>query len=699
MTNPCELRTFLCGASLLLEYSDRWGMGVHGLWQLHEYRWLFALRLPFRSDSQGITGRPSGFHRELGVAHDVFISHSSHDRKIADQVCQTLEGARLRCWIAPRDMGAGRNWSEAIIDALEGARAMVVILSAGSNDSQQVLREITLAAEKKLPIIPLRVDESPVAKPLQFFLATPHRLDAFPPPLDRHLPKLVEAVRQMVPADGRSQEHRPPPPLTSGPRPLKVALVYKRNVSTDERLLGVLESGLKKLGHSVFIDRHMTIGVDWAREIDEQIRSSDAVVALLSESSIHSEMLTYEVQVAHDAAQSQGKPRILPVRVRYEGALPPDIDGILARLQYFHWKGPEDDGTLVDQVTAALAQPSKPVAAPSPGGALQLDSKFYVVRPTDQEFLTAISRRDPIVLVKGARQMGKTSLLARGLAEARAANIPEALTDFQKLSQSELASAESFYIALGDLLADRLKLKASPADNWNSKRSPNVNFERFVRDQVLAQINSHLVWGLDEVDRLFTCPFGSEVFALFRTWHNERAVDPSAPWSKLTLAIVYATEAHLFITDVNQSPFNVGTRLTLQDFTPEQVADLNRRYNSPLRSSEELSRLHRLTAGHPFLVQRALFDLSSRNLSLSELESLAAAEDGPFGDHLRRLLVMIAKDPALMEVMRGILRGVSCPSPESFYRLRSAGIIAGTSAHDCAPRCELYATYLRRHLQ
>jgi len=84
---------------------------------------------------------------------------------------------------------------------------------------------------------------------------------------------------------------------------------------------------------------------------------------------------------------------------------------------------------------------------------------------------------------------------------------------------------------------------------------------------------------LDEVDRLITCGFGSEVFGLFRSWHNERSLDPSGPWERLTMAIAYATEAHLFITDVNQSPFNVGTRLTVEDFTLSQVADLNERYS------------------------------------------------------------------------------------------------------------------------
>jgi hypothetical protein len=327
-----------------------------------------------------------------------------------------------------------------------------------------------------------------------------------------------------------------------------------------------------------------------------------------------------------------------------------------------------------------------------------LESDFYIVRPTDKQFLAAIARRDSIVLVKGARQMGKTSLLARGLQHARQNGTQAAFTDFQKLNNEQLSSAKSFYVALGEFLADKLDLDAHPSDKWDDRRGPNANFDRFIRQVILKSVDKHLVWGLDEVDRLFTCPFGGEVFALFRTWHNERALDPTGPWFKLTLAIAYATEAHLFITDVNQSPFNVGTRVTLQDFTLEQVADLNSRYGSPLRDGREVARLYKLIGGHPFLSRRGLYELATCGLSLDEFEVAAADEDGPFGDHLRRILVMLAKDPDLMEAMKAILRGEPCPDAARFYRLRSAGVIDGASAHEVQARCELYTTYLRRHL-
>jgi len=332
------------------------------------------------------------------------------------------------------------------------------------------------------------------------------------------------------------------------------------------------------------------------------------------------------------------------------------------------------------------------------GGAVPLDSEFYIVRSTDEEFRSAITRQDSIVLVKGARQVGKTSLLARGLQQARETGAKIVLTDFQELTAACLESVEKLVLTLAEGFADQLDLDVLPNEMWKPHLSPGTNFERYLRREVFVKVPSPIVWGLDEVDRLFTCDFGSEVFGMFRSWHNKRALDPTGPWRRLTLAIAYATEAHLFITDLNQSPFNVGTRLALDDFNFEQVAELNRRYGSPLRDKAEVARYFRLVSGHPYLVRRGLHELVTRGLELAALEAQADHDEGPFGDHLRRLLVSLTQDQALCEVVRGMLQGQPCPTPESFYRLRSAGLMLGDSARDARPRCQLYATYLERHL-
>jgi hypothetical protein len=346
-----------------------------------------------------------------------------------------------------------------------------------------------------------------------------------------------------------------------------------------------------------------------------------------------------------------------------------------------------------DSSGSALRRMLEPV-----GGAVPLDSEFYIVRPADEEFRAAITRGDSIVLVKGARQVGKTSLLARGLQEARKAGAKVVLTDFQNLSAAYLESIEKLMLTLAKSFADQLDLDFYPNQIWDADLSPGVNLERYLRRGVLQQTVAPIVWGLDEVDRLFTCDFGSEVFGLFRSWHNKRALDPEGPWRRLTLAIAYATEAHLFITDLNQSPFNVGTRLALEDFSFEQVAELNRRYGSPLGDQAEVARYYRLVGGHPYLVRRGIYEMAAREIKLAALEDRADQDDGPFSDHLRRLAVSLTQDRALSEVVRRVLKGSSAVGTESFYRLRSAGLMAGDSERDVRLRCQLYATYLEKHL-
>lgn len=346
------------------------------------------------------------------------------------------------------------------------------------------------------------------------------------------------------------------------------------------------------------------------------------------------------------------------------------------------------------------APPSEPPAVELEpvGGAVPPASEFYQARETDSEFEAAIRRRDSIVLVKGARQVGKTSLLARGLQRARQAGMRVVLTDLERLNARSLESADTLLLTLAHVIAEQLDLDLDLAETWAAHCGPNLNFARFLRRAVLDEASPPLLWALDEVDRLFPCDYGSEVFGLFRSFHNERALDPAGPWSRLTLAIAYATEAHLFITDLNSSPFNVGTRLALEDFTVEQVADLNRHYASPLETPGEVRRFFALVGGHPYLVRRGLHDLATNAPGLDAFEARAARQEWIFGEHLRRLLSQLQRDPDLCAALRRVLDGEPCPTADSFYRLRSAGVLVGDIPAEAHLRCGLYAAFLARRL-
>lgn len=350
-------------------------------------------------------------------------------------------------------------------------------------------------------------------------------------------------------------------------------------------------------------------------------------------------------------------------------------------------------------ITHSVPTSDNRIALEAEGGAVPLGSAFYLVRETDREFEAAIRRQDSIVLVKGGRQVGKTSLLARGLQQARRSGTKVILCDLQKLTTNQLLSADSLFLSLAEIIAEQLELEVDLERFWSTPRGWNVKFERFLRREVFGKIDTPIVWGLDEIDRLFEHPFQTEVFGLFRSWHNERSLDPDTHLSRLTLAIAYATEAHLFITDLNQSPFNVGTRLLLEDFTLAEVAEINRRYGSPLHDTAELERYYILVGGNPYLVRRGLHAITTQGLTLDAIETDVAPEHGIFGDALRRMIAALKQDERLSSVIRDLLQGNAIPDPDSFYRLRSAGVIVGTSEQDARIGRKLYTDYLRRHLR
>src|SRR3982751_1405475 len=129
------------------------------------------------------------------MAHDVFISHSTRDKPVSDAVCAALEAAGIRCWVAPRDVQPGRSFAGEITRAIQQSKAMVLIFSAHSNNSEQVLREVQLAVSSHLHIVQLRIEDVRPNDDLTYFLSTPHWLDALTPPLENHLQRLAVAVQ------------------------------------------------------------------------------------------------------------------------------------------------------------------------------------------------------------------------------------------------------------------------------------------------------------------------------------------------------------------------------------------------------------------------------------------------------------------------------------------------------------------------
>jgi DNA-binding SARP family transcriptional activator len=344
-------------------------------------------------------------------------------------------------------------------------------------------------------------------------------------------------------------------------------------------------------------------------------------------------------------------------------------------------------------VSAAVSIDSEPK-----GGAVRLDSPFYVVRETDTAFKEALLQKEGVVLLKGPRQSGKTSLLARGAQAAREAGAAVAILDLAAMDEEHFLTAEAFHLGIKHAIKGQLNVQQGIAENWDQDLGAGMNLERFVR-QTLDATDKPIVIGLDEVERLFRYPFAGSFFGLLRSWYNRRALEPGGPWSRLTMAITYATEAHLFIKNLNQSPFNVGIRFSLCDFDVREVADLNRRYGLPLKDAAEFSEFMTLLGGHPQLVRMGLSILQKEAMPFSIFQKAALADDGPFANHLHLLFDSIHNDHSLTDALKQILDRKACPSKETFYRLRAGGLVSGDSCYNAKIRCALYEHFLRKQLR
>jgi TIR domain len=146
----------------------------------------------------------------------IFLSYSSKDKLVADAICSRLENQNIRCWIAPRDVKPGSDYSNQIADALESATIMVMVFSSDSNNSRHVKSEIDRAFSLGKIIIPFRVENVELDKGLAYYLAKTHWLDAVTKPLEQHIDRLATTIRQV---SGTEEPERPQGPTFYQPPP------------------------------------------------------------------------------------------------------------------------------------------------------------------------------------------------------------------------------------------------------------------------------------------------------------------------------------------------------------------------------------------------------------------------------------------------------------------------------------------------
>lgn len=501
----------------------------------------------------------------------------------------------------------------------------------------------------------------------------------------------------------------------------RVFISYKRNVEPDEPVALALYEALGQR-HDVFIDQAMLVGTRWAEQIEAELRRTDALIVLLSDNSVRSEMVLQEVSLAHDIYKSNGeRPRILPVRLAYHDALQYPLSAYLAPINWAIWESEADTSGLIDELERAIAggtlsaehrkqdtppTPSPaPIPKPSPAaqpkyldlpeGTMDTESSFYVERPSDEIALATISRPGVTLTIKGPRQMGKSSLLNKVMAQAANAGKQVAFIDFQLFDRVALQDTDAFYQQFCYWLTDELDIQDCFEEYWQKPLGSTQRCTRYVGRHVLKSVDGPLVLAMDEVERMFDTPFRNDFFSMLRSWHNQRATRKL--WKNLDLALVTSTEPYQLIDDLNQSPFNVGQVLRLEDFSAAQVHALNVKHGSVL-SAEEEKQLMGLVSGHPYLVRKALYLVASGQMTAGELFVEAVSEKGPFGDHLRYHLFRVYGKKDLVNGFLRILRNQSCADEVVYFRLHGAGLVCREGSL-VVPRCQLYASFFGEHLQ
>jgi TIR domain len=144
----------------------------------------------------------------------IFISHSSKDQKVARAICAALESRGIDCWLASRNIGPGDNFQEAIVKAIQSAKAMVLVFTDNANNSAEIKKELALASQNKLAVIPARTEDVVPTAALAYELATRQWINLFED-WEHEIENLCARVRQILPPP--ASDTAPPQPSAQSP--------------------------------------------------------------------------------------------------------------------------------------------------------------------------------------------------------------------------------------------------------------------------------------------------------------------------------------------------------------------------------------------------------------------------------------------------------------------------------------------------
>jgi hypothetical protein len=247
------------------------------------------------------------------------------------------------------------------------------------------------------------------------------------------------------------------------------------------------------------------------------------------------------------------------------------------------------------------------------GGSLRTDCPSYVERRADRELYDALNHHE-FCYILTSRQMGKSSLMIRTVHRLRQEGTRAVVLDLTATGSN--LTAEQWYLGLLDRLGEQLGLEDELEAYWEAHRArgPLHRWMGALREVVLTRLSAPLVIFIDEIDAVRSLPFSTdEFFAAIRECYNRRADEER--FRSLTFCLLGVAAPSDLIQDTRLTPFNIGHRIELTDFTPQEAAPLAagldvreeeraKKEESHADAQHLLSRILYWTDGHPYLTQR-----------------------------------------------------------------------------------------------
>jgi hypothetical protein len=374
-------------------------------------------------------------------------------------------------------------------------------------------------------------------------------------------------------------------------------------------------------------------------------------------------------------------------------------DGNLFNVKTLLSEGAEPKPGPAGEPVGSSVNPSITLPRAAPSGTLSPNSPFYIERAAEKRAVELIQDMGVTLTIIKPGQSGGSSLVSRLLEIAQQAGKRTAYLNFQRLfTNQDFADAERFYYRFCVALTNLLKIGDRVEAHWKDQCNLGIGDRcSYYLQYVLQQLNGQpLLLAMDEIDRLATASFKSDFFAMVRSWHNDRAIEPD--YQRLDLVLITSLEQHQLI-DIDehyQSPFNVGEVERFEDFSADEVAELASRYGLQF-SMEKLEKLVSLLGGHPYLHQLALHHLAKSGTSVDTLVKQARNLNSPFDSHLEYVYTTVNGTPTLLQGVKDLLQ----PRPldeTSILQLRRAGLVQrrGSKAQF---RCRLYEEYFREQFR